>query len=144
MIEVFNSDILLKISKDIPIDEIKKTLEKEFSSLTKINIIFLNKKDIKKLNQQYRKKREVTDVLSFNIDSNTLLGEIYICPEYVINSIDKKDFQKQTIRLIIHGILHLEGYNHKEKFEELDYKNEPMYIEQERILNNLLIKILRK
>jgi len=117
MIEVFNSDILLKISKDIPIDEIKKTLEKEFSSLTKINIIFLNKKDIKKLNQQYRKKREVTDVLSFNIDSNTLLGEIYICPEYVINSIDKKDFQKQTIRLIIHGILHLEGYNHKEKFE---------------------------
>lgn len=141
MIEVFNRNKLLKISKDIPIDNIKLLLEKEFDIENNINIVFVTPKHIQRLNRSYRKKDEVTDLLSFNIDSDTILGEIYICPEYVINTTSSKNLQKQIIRLFIHGILHLRGYDHKEKFDELDYSNEAMYIKQEQILNKILIEL---
>ncbi|MCK9415873.1 MAG: rRNA maturation RNase YbeY [Candidatus Dojkabacteria bacterium] len=143
MIEVFNRDKLLKIPKDIPIDKIKLLLEREFVLENRINIVFVTPKYIQRLNSEYRKKDEVTDLLSFNIDSDTILGEIYICPEYVINTTPSKNLQKQITRLFIHGILHLKGYDHEEKFDELDYSNEAMYIKQEQILNKILIEILQ-
>ncbi len=144
MITVFNSSELLKIYPEINIEVIKKLLEEQFLLEKGVNIIFVDKKHIQELNREYRKKDEVTDVLSFNIDSNDTLGEIYICPEYVINNISKEKFTEETIRLMIHGILHLQGFEHKEKFDEVDYEHEPMYIKQEQILNKILIQHIQK
>lgn len=140
MITVFNTKKLSNISKDIDLKEFLSFLEDEFSIEKDTNIIFINKKQIEKLNREYREKDEVTDVLSFNIDSQEVLGEIYICPEYVINIISKKeDIEEEIYRLIIHGLLHLQGYNHKTNFDKVDYKDEPMYIKQEEILNKFLM-----
>lgn len=144
MITVFNSKELLKIYPDINIDSIKNLLEEQFVLDKNINTVFVDCKHIQELNREYRKRDEVTDVLSFNIDSNDTLGEIYICPEYVINSISKEKFTEETIRLMVHGILHLQGFDHKEKFDEVDYKSEPMYIKQEQILNKILTELLQK
>jgi rRNA maturation RNase YbeY len=80
-------------------------------------------------------------VLSFNIDTPGILGEIYICPEYIINTTDTEKLTEQLIRILIHGILHLKGYDHKKKFKEVDYKDEPMYIKQEEILDKILSRL---
>jgi probable rRNA maturation factor len=140
MINLFNSKKLLKKFPKFAIDEIKTSLEKEFDLDSDINIIFVSKGKIRKLNKKFRSKDEVTDVLSFNIDSDDLLGEIYICPKYIIKTTKREDIKDQIIRIIIHGILHLQGFNHKKKFDKVDYKDEPMYIRQEEILNKILIK----
>lgn len=144
MISIYNTEKLLEISKDIPIDRIKNLLEQETSLSKDVNIVFLDKEEIKELNKSYRDKDEVTDVLSFNLDSNNTLGEIYVCPEYIINNISKEKFTEEIIRVLIHGILHLKGYEHKKKFDEFDYKDEPMYIRQEDLLNKILNQLLQK
>lgn len=144
MIESFNHKKLFKISKDIPLEKIKKLLVEQFAFPKKVNIIFVDQEYIKELNKEFREKDEVTDVLSFNIDSSDTLGEIYICPEYVIKNISKKDFKEEIVRLIVHGILHLKGYDHKEEFSKVDYKREPMYIEQEEILNKILFELIQE
>jgi probable rRNA maturation factor len=143
MIEFFNTKKLLKIDKEFPLEDIKNFLENKFPS-NNINIIFTNQREIKKLNEEFRSKEEVTDVLSFNLDSKNLLGEIYICPKYVMKEFKDIDLKKQILRLIIHGILHLEGLDHKKKFDKFDYRDEPMYIKQEELLNKFLNTELQK
>jgi probable rRNA maturation factor len=138
MIKIFNSKKLLNKYSEFPIKKVKSALEDEIILDKDINIIFLDANDIKNLNKQYRNLDEVTDVLSFNIEEKDVLGEIYICPEYIINTTDQEYIEQQITRIIIHGILHLKGYDHKKKFRRVDYKDEPMYIKQEEILNKIL------
>ncbi len=79
---------------------------------------------IKKFNQSYRKKNKSTDVLSFKYESYQ--GEIVICPSYV-----NHDKQKMA-RMIIHGALHLQGYDHKTRTGE-----EKMRKQEDKILNHV-------
>jgi probable rRNA maturation factor len=144
MIQSYNTDILQNISKDIQIDKLNELCNKHFLLDREINIVFVEQREMKELNKKYRGKDEVTDVLSFNLDNNTILGEIYICPEYVIKDIKREKFDEEIIRLLIHGILHLQGFDHKKKFDEVDYKAEPMYIKQEEILNKFLTQMIRE
>jgi probable rRNA maturation factor len=144
MISIFNKKKLLEQTSNLPLEDIKDSLEQIFNIEENINIIFLSAKKIKQLNNEYRKKDEVTDVLSFNIDTSDTLGEIYICPEYIIKNTDKGNQLKQFIRIFIHGILHLQGYDHNQVFQEVDYKEEPMYIKQEEILDKILTTIEQK
>ncbi len=142
MITVFNSKELFKIFPGISVDIIKNLLEGQFELDKGVNIIFVDRKHIQELNRNYRKKDEVTDVLSFNIDSNETLGEIYICPEYIIKNIAKEKSTEEIIRVMIHGILHLQGFEHIGEFDEVDYDEEPMYIKQEQILNKILTQLI--
>lgn len=135
MIKVFNKEKLLNIYKDFPIEIIEK-----IPSINDVNIIFVNQKYIKDLNLEYRKKDEVTDVLSFDMDSEQLLGEVYVCPEYIKENISEESFVEEIVRVCIHGVLHIQGFEHEKDFDEFDYKEEAMYIKQEEILNNLLNK----
>jgi probable rRNA maturation factor len=138
MIEIFNSKKLLKTIPNVSLDKAINLLTKELSLKKRVNIIFVDEEKIRDLNKQYRKKDYITDVLSFNIDSEEILGEVYICPKYVKKNISKGERVEEIIRLMIHGILHLQGYEHDKKFKKVDYKNEPMYIRQEEILNKIL------
>jgi probable rRNA maturation factor len=140
MIKVFNEEKL----KEFPIGKVINLLNKEFPFVKKVNIIFVDEDKIKELNKEYREKDEVTDVLSFNIDSDGIFGEIYICPEYVIKNFNEDKYIEEIIRLLIHGVLHLKGYEHKSKFDEVDYKDEPMYIKQEELVNKFLKEMIQK
>lgn len=110
-------------------------LEKENKDGT-ISLVFVGPNRMRKLNYKYRKKNKITDVLSFPqtkvegfVEPETnLLGEIVICPR-AIKKLAKRenlDYQKELIRTLIHGILHLLGYNHikKEEAEEMKKKEE--------------------
>ena len=89
-----------------------------------VNIFFVTAQEIKKLNQLYRHKNSATDVLSFPLISSEKfilppqepreLGDIFICPAVAARQV--KEFN-QTLRteiifLLIHGLLHLIGYDH--------------------------------
>lgn len=127
-IEVFNTQILRKYSR-IDIGSTISFSEKIFEHDLNVNIVFVKEKDIKKLNMEYRKVNSVTDVLSFLLDG---IGEVYICPKYVKRSFKKEAFDEEIIRLIVHGILHLLGYDHKGKFEEGN-KEEIFVIQEEKV-----------
>ena len=131
-IESFNHKLFNKYSKT-NIEDIAGILEKIFKQDISVNIIFVKKKEIKGLNKEYRGINNVTDVLSFSLDNTS---EIYICPEYVKKHFNGDQYTEEIIRLAIHGILHLLGYDHKGKFEEGN--NEEMFKVQEETLRGVL------
>jgi probable rRNA maturation factor len=107
MIEIINiSGGDRNVSKDF----LKKIAEKVFKlEKTKLDlsIALVDSSEIRKLNKKYRKKDKATDVLSFGDDMN----QIVICTDEVKKN--GEDFKKELTRVVIHGILHLLGYEHE-------------------------------
>lgn len=89
---------------------IKKTIQivlKEEERELSLSVAIVESEEIKKLNYQYRNKNKPTDVLSFGEDIN----EIVICPQEVKKN--GEDFNKELKEVVIHGVLHLLGYDHE-------------------------------
>jgi len=89
---------------------------------SQINIIFVGKKRIRTLNNKYLNHDYSTNVLTFPYDDSELLsGDIVLCPE-IINHESKTYELSKNLRwahMIIHSMLHLQGYDHKIKKDRL-------------------------
>jgi rRNA maturation RNase YbeY len=125
-----------RIDKKIFSTVAKKVLAGENKESQKISLAFLGKEEIKKLNKKFRKKNKPTDVLSFDLNSNfkmqnskfNYLGEIVICPEMVKPDKNQRHFdgpatilaERDLVRVFVHGILHLCGYDHEKSEKEAE------------------------
>lgn len=103
-------------------DELKKTAEKVLKGEKKkgdLSIALVCGRRMAGINKKYRGKDKQTDVLSFDYNEN-LLGEIVICPEVVKKSAKRfdLDYNKELSRVLIHGILHILGYDHEKSEKE--------------------------
>ena len=80
-----------------------------------ITIIFSNDSKLRKLKNEYFGEDVFTDTISFNLEEegNPIEGEVYISLERVSENATtfKQDFITECQRIIIHGCLHLLGYN---------------------------------
>lgn len=93
--------------------------------VSELTLRFVAPSEITALNSDFRKKDKATNVLSFpsNLPSDIclphqFLGDVIVCPEVVATEADEqgKSFENHLAHIIIHGILHLLGYDHiKEK-----------------------------
>ncbi|MCL2689294.1 MAG: rRNA maturation RNase YbeY [Chitinispirillia bacterium] len=74
---------------------------------------------IRKLNREYRGKDKPTDVLSFEFGDDDLLGEVYISLQRakVQARAYGLTYEEELKRLLVHGLLHLMGYDHIKKTE---------------------------
>jgi len=110
----------------------KKVLKAEKKEDSVLSIIFVQSAEMRKLNLEYRKKNQPTDVLSFSGSANeeNYLGEILICvPEVRKNArIYNQDFEEELKRVLIHGILHLLGYDHERKGDKMMIKKQENYL----------------
>jgi len=79
-----------------------------------VNVVFTGDSSIRELNRQFRKKDKTTDVLSFEWHDEELLGEIYISMPQVKRQAPRYDntFYRELKRVLIHGVLHLCGFDH--------------------------------
>ena len=82
---------------------------------TSITIIFSNDYKLRKLKKEYFGEDVFTDTISFNLEeeSDPIEGEVYISLERVSENAHtfQQDFITEYKRVIIHGCLHLLGYN---------------------------------
>ena len=79
------------------------------------SIVFVTDEKIRSLNRDYRGFDKPTDVLSFRGDSG-YLGDILISSETAYNQSRKSStlsFETNVRRLVLHGLLHLMGYDHE-------------------------------
>ena len=98
---------------------------------TEISVLLTDDKFIRSLNNKYRGMDKSTDVLSFSLregsvktlesESDKLLGDIIISVETAQRQADNLNhsMEKELAVLLIHGLLHLTGYDHE---EDKDYK----------------------
>ncbi|HOP65852.1 MAG TPA: rRNA maturation RNase YbeY [Bacilli bacterium] len=106
------------------------------------SVTFVGKRYIKKINHKYRHINKVTDVISFAfLDScdkvNTnMLGDIFICiPKMKYQAKKYHHSEKRELSfLALHGLLHLLGYDHIKKSDEVK-----MFALQDEILKELNI-----
>jgi len=106
----------------------KKSLRQLSLGRDSIAIAFVTNAEIARLNKIYRKKNRPTDVLSFPAQSakrpnkNKFLGDIAIAPA-VARRYSKKNgrtLESEICILILHGILHLLGYDHEADQGQMD------------------------
>ncbi|MFC1560007.1 rRNA maturation RNase YbeY [Candidatus Margulisiibacteriota bacterium] len=85
-----------------------------------VGIFFVPKKKIRDLNRKYRRKNKGTDVLSFEMKEDGYLGDIIISPEVAKKNAREYgvNYSEEVSGLVIHGLLHLLGYDHKLKKEK--------------------------
>lgn len=116
----------------------KKTAEftLKYEKIKNYNISFTQISDIeiKKMNRKYRKVNRITDVISFLVDENLFLGDIYISDNRPQKNAKKYGltYQQELCYLVIHSILHLEGYT------DYDIENKTlMFSKQDKIFKCL-------
>ena len=131
-----------KIDKSFVRKVVKHTLKKMEAEKSEVNIIFVGLEEIHEINKTYRNVDRPTDVISFALEDTEdvtvyeerVRGDIYICLDKVHEQ--AKEYGHTEIRemafLIVHGLLHLLGYDHMIKEEE-----KIMFGLQEEILNEM-------
>ena len=124
-------------NKDLFFRNICRAFPKKYKFLSKkvtLTVLLSNNRNIKKLNKNFRNKNKSTDILSFPFDKkikfskNMYLGDIIISYNYLNKpkSQDLEFFKQKTIKIFIHGFLHLLGFNHirnKDYFKMLREEN---------------------
>jgi len=83
-----------------------------------ISVVFISSRHMQKLNQLYRQQARPTDVLSFSYDyqpGKLLDGEIFICYNLAVQQARfyGHSLQQELIKLLVHSLLHLIGYDHR-------------------------------
>ena len=89
---------------------------------TSVEVSFVSREEIKKLNKKFRNKDIETNVLSFPKSvvskiSNTCEGEIIICNDFLLEEAveQNKDPFHHLLHLFLHSLLHLIGFTHDDK-----------------------------
>lgn len=126
-IQIGNNQNLIKIDKRKIRSTITKLLKHLDCADKEISITFINDEIIQQLNNQYRNKNKPTDVLSFSLQEGEfshinpdVLGDIVISVETANKNAERNclSFEQEINFLIIHGLLHLLGYDHENTTKE--------------------------
>ena len=124
-----NSTSNKKFGKNFFCAILEKAAGKTFlkSKNFELSINLVGEAKIKHLNRRYRNKNKVTDVLSFPLDADLLvlngiisLGDIIICLPFVEKraKMERADIKKEITWAVVHGFLHLLGYDHEKSREQ--------------------------
>ena len=101
---------------------IRSVIKKEKCTLHSLNYVFCSDEYLKEINLQFLGHNTYTDIVTFNYNPSKgeIEGEIYISVDRVQDNSKtfKSDFQAEIHRVIIHGVLHLIGFNDKSKREK--------------------------
>lgn len=96
----------------------QKVWQNESEVDAKLNIVFVNDEQIKRLNRKYFRKETTTDVIAFPLSEDAkefFEGEVYICVNQVFKNAGfyQVSQEAELKRVVAHGILHLAGYRDK-------------------------------
>lgn len=103
----------------------ERTLEQEGRWGVELSLSFVTPEEIEELHVRYMDEPGPTDVLSFPLDEDGLLGDVVVCP--AVAEGNNPDVESELRLLVVHGVLHLLGYDHEEEDERAE-----MWARQER------------
>lgn len=114
---------------------IKETILSENGDLHFINYIFCSDEYLHKINLEYLDHDTYTDIITFPYREDKIESDIFISIERVRENADKfgVSFEHELYRVIIHGVLHLLGYQDKSPQQQ-----QLMRTKEEEYVNKLL------
>jgi probable rRNA maturation factor len=124
-VTIHNIHSTCRIKKKEIEELVKGVLRSEGISLP-LDVIFVDDDFMRKLNRKFTRRRKTTDVLSFGMNEGENIGVDYPGLGDIYVSLDQAkrqskeygiSFEEETSRLVIHGVLHILGYDHKNKIQ---------------------------
>lgn len=134
-IEVSHDHPHLRFSRRETIRAIMGVLRKEKARMTGISVVYTNNARMRAINGKHLSHHYVTDVITFELEQSPRLEtEIYINLDRAKSQarLYGETFQRETMRLLIHGLLHVLGYDDKSKED-----TERMRREEDAVLERL-------
>jgi rRNA maturation RNase YbeY len=134
-IEFFFEDIpTIELHQKFAVNQIRQLIETENKKAGDISVIFCSDKYLLEINKNHLNHDYYTDIITFNyVEENLISGDLFISIERVRENAGKFDvtFHQELYRVILHGILHLVGYDDK-TFEDqtLMREKENFYLEK--------------
>ena len=133
--------------KGVDLPMIRRAFQETFRIARKtergsVSVAFISDAEMKKLNTRWRKKNRTTDVLSFApvsipgaIHEDVSWGDIFVSFATVKKEAERRGIHpvEECLRVIVHGLLHLFGYDHATEAEEFQ-----MFSIQERVVERVL------
>ncbi len=109
--------MLSRIARIVPQSRIQNPKSK-----IEVSVLFCGDRRMRALNRRYRRKDRSTDVLAFPGSARGLLGDIVISVPYAVRQARRRrePAAREIDRLLLHGFLHLCGYDHETDEGEMD------------------------
>ena len=110
--------VLVSNRQDLRVDEselaglAEHTLEAEGRTHGELSLSFVTAEEMAGLHLTYMEEEGPTDVLSFPMDEEGLLGDVVVCPAEAARN--RPDLEAELRLLVVHGVLHLLGYDHED------------------------------
>jgi probable rRNA maturation factor len=125
-------DITISFNHKTPVKKwIKQTIKNEGKTISYLNIIFCSDDFLLSMNRKYLQHDYYTDIISFQYEpaGEPLEGELYISIDRIKENAQNLglSFLSEILRVIIHGVLHLSGYNDQTEEERITIKAKEDY-----------------
>ena len=110
--------VVVSNRQDLPVEEAglarlaEEVLEGEDAPEGELTLSFVSSDEIGELHQRYAGEAGPTDVLSFPMGEDGLLGDVVVCPAEARRN--NADLEAELRLLVVHGTLHLLGHDHEE------------------------------
>jgi probable rRNA maturation factor len=101
------------VDTDVLVALARETLRAEGSRDVELSVSLVTEEEMADLHHRYLGEPGPTDVLAFPMDDGPLLGDVVICP--AVAARHGSDLAGEIRLLLVHGILHLLGYDHEEE-----------------------------
>jgi probable rRNA maturation factor len=120
LVNVIDQQSALNISIDQVQQVVHHVLHEEGQTCDEVSIYFVDTATICRLHEQFFQDPSTTDCISFPMDEEEddefpyrILGEVFVCPDTAIAYAKQHlgDFYEETTLYIVHGLLHLMGYD---------------------------------
>lgn len=127
-IQIVNKQKTLKLSKPAIKKIVRETIRFEKEFCDEVTIHFITNEEMCNLHAEFFNDPSPTDCISFPMDDNDeeyrVLGEIFVCPETAVTYTKKKGGNPylETTLYIIHGLLHLMGYDDIHKKDRINMR----------------------
>lgn len=117
---VSTDGVRIPISRDRVADIVRSVVASERAGNAMLSITFVTNRDIQSLNRAHLRRNGVTDVIAFGFRragrKAPIVGDVYIAPDAARASAraNRVTVREEIVRLIVHGTLHVLGYDHPE------------------------------
>jgi probable rRNA maturation factor len=126
-INIHNAHPSLKVKKT-PIRLLVKTILNSENAEEGLDVIFVDDESMIRLNREFTRRDQTTDVLSFGMREGSSdpveypnLGDVYVSLDQAKRQAEARQagLEDEVALLVTHGVLHLLGYDHQEKSQKL-------------------------
>jgi probable rRNA maturation factor len=140
-VDVTSDNVRAPLSRDATVSIARSALRYERVRSALVSITFVDRVTIAQLNRKHLGHAGPTDVISFAFTRATptdpVIGDIYVCVDVAREHAQERrgSVREEVARLVVHGILHVLGYDHP---EDDTRETSDMWRRQERLLRRLV------